>query len=430
MEKLSDKKYYIRTYGCQMNKYDSQMVKTILNRNGFHQVDAPENADYIFINTCSVREHAEKRVMGRLNSLREIKRKSPSTRIVMMGCMVKGNENLIERDIVDILAPPDSYRNLDSWLSNNNNGLVPEIKNESYSDVFIDSEGVSAYISITRGCNHFCSYCIVPYKRGRIRCRPLEDIMKEARDLADSGVGDITLLGQNINAYSYRGLHLPGIIREVASIEGIKRLSFLTSHPSDIPDNLFETMKEHDNVVKYLHLPLQSASNRILFKMKRRYTREDYLQLVNRARRIMPDLTLTTDVMVGFPGEKKEDFLKTLEMVRKVRFKRAFMFSYSNRKKTLANLSGDQVEEEEKKKRLKNLIKVQNEITGEEKRKLIGKKEEVYVFKNAKKGGRLGKTVSGEIVLVEKVAKIGSTYIVKINDINGWTPVGKIEKEG
>jgi len=247
--------------------------------------------------------------------------------------------------------------------------------------------------------------------------------------LIDGGTREITLLGQNINAYYYRGVDFPLILKRVAEIKGVKRLSFLTSHPKDISKNLFSIMAEHNNITNYLHLPLQSGSNRILSLMNRGYTIQDYISIIDKVKKIIPDLTLTTDLLVGFPDEKEEDFEETLSAVKKIRFEQSYMFAYSKRKGTLAALFKDNVEEKIKKERLQFLIKVQNKITEEKTRALEGCETEVFIIGEAKKGGKLGKNINGRIIITDGVAKIGSSYIVKINKINGWVPIGKIIKE-
>ncbi|MCK4225413.1 tRNA (N6-isopentenyl adenosine(37)-C2)-methylthiotransferase MiaB [candidate division WOR-3 bacterium] len=428
MEKLENK-FYIRTYGCQMNKYDSDIIKALLLKENFKEVSTPEEADYIFINTCAVREHAEKRAIGRLNSLKSLKKNKPETIVGVVGCMAKNHPDLIHHSVVDFLAPPDSYRNLAKWAIAKKSGYIPEDKNEQYSDIFIYPNKISSYLSITRGCNYFCSYCIVPYTRGFIRSRPPNGILKEAEGLIDEGIRELTLLGQNINAYYYKGVDFPEILKRVANLKGLKRLNFLTSHPKDVPDNLFSVMAEHNNVTNYLHLPLQSGKDSILTRMNRGYTLKDYLRIIDKARHLLDGLYLSTDIIVGFPGEKEEDFKETLKAVERIRFDQSYMFAYSDRKGTLAALLKDKIDERIKKDRLRRLIEIQNSITMEKASAFKGKKMEVLIMGEAKKGGKIGKNRSGRIIIINGVAKIGSTYIVKINRINGRVPIGEIEKE-
>ncbi len=412
-----------------MNKYDSDIVRKLLTEQDFEYVSDPLKANFILINTCSVREHAERRVLGRLNSLKGLKNKNPEVIIGVLGCMAKNIPDLINHPVVDFIAPPDSYRNLVDWVNARKSGLIPECNNEQYSDIFISPDNISSYLSITRGCNHFCSYCIVPYTRGVLRSKPIDKILGEAEDLTQNGVGEITLLGQNINAYNYKGVDFPNILKKVAEIKGIKRLNFLTSHPKDIPSNLFSVMSDYANISNYLHLPLQSASNKILSKMKREYTIKYYMNLVDKARSILPDLTLSTDILVGFPGERDKDFNETIKAVKKIRFDQAYMFAYSKRRGTLSALFASEIDEKTKSNRLKYLIEVQNQITYEKARSLVERKMEVFTVGKSKSNRKFGKNRSGRIIILNGVAKIGSSYIVKIESINGWVPIGKIVKE-
>jgi tRNA-2-methylthio-N6-dimethylallyladenosine synthase len=412
-----------------MNKYDSEMVKNLLLKEDFEEVASPEEADYVFFNTCAVRENAEERIIGRLNSLQGLKKIKPDISVSVLGCVAKHNKELINHPVVDFIAPPDSYRALIQSIKTQNRGILPEKSGEHYSDIFIKATETSAYLSITRGCDYFCSYCIVPYLRNRLRCRPVEDILEEAEKLVSEGANEITLLGQNINAYSYKGLKFPDVLKKVSEIKGLKLLSFLTSHPADLPDNLFPVMAESPIIAKYLHLPIQSGSDKILKEMMRRYTKDYYINLIKKARSFMPDLTLTTDIIVGFPGEKKEDFNETLKLVKTVRFDQAYMFAYSQREGTLATLFNNQIENSVKSHRLQLLISTQNKITEENAKKLLGREFSVLIIKNGKKGQKIAKAKNGKIIALTGVAKIGFEYIIKIYKINGWVPVGRIKKE-
>ncbi len=428
MEKQKNK-FYIRTYGCQMNKYDSEMVKNLLLKENFEEVTTPEEADHVFFNTCAVRENAEERILGRLNSLQGLKKEKPDISVYVLGCVAKHNKELMNHPVVDFIAPPNSYRFLTQAIKTKNTGVLPEKSGEHYSDIFTQARETSAYLSITRGCDNFCSYCIVPYLRNRLRCRPIEDILEEAEKLVNEGANDITLLGQNINAYSYKGLNFPDVLKKVSKIKGLKLLSFLTSHPADLPDNLFPVMAQSPIIAKYLHLPIQSGSDKILKKMIRRYTKNYYINLTKKARSFMPDLTLTTDIIVGFPGETEEDFKETLNVVKTIRFDQAYMFAYSEREGTLATLFNNQIENSVKKRRLQLLISTQNKITGEKAKELLGREISVLIIKNGKKGQKIGKAKNGKIIALSGVAKIGFEYIIKIYKINGWVPVGRIKKE-
>ncbi len=423
-------KFYIRTYGCQMNKYDSNIIRTMLLKENFMEVPDINDADFIFFNTCAVRKNAEKRILGRLDSLKSLKEEKPHISVSVLGCVAKYDSELENHPVVDFVAPPDSYRFLVDVLKKKETGLIDENPCEQYSNIFTKTSKTRAYLSITRGCNHFCSYCVVPYLRNTLRSRPVDDILKEAQKLVNEGAREITLLGQNVNAYLYKNTDFPGILKKVSKINNLKLLNFLTSHPADLSENLFPVMAESEVITKYLHLPLQSGSNKILKKMMRRYTKEDYIKLIKKARNLMPDLTLTTDIIVGFPNETEKDFKETLETVRDIRFDQAYMFAYSKRKGTLASLFPDQVRDYVKKERLQLLIKTQNEITAEKAEELLGKELTVFTIENGKKGQKLGKTNTGKIIILPGVAKIGFEYIINIYKIKGWVPVGKIKKEG
>jgi len=422
-------KFYIRTYGCQMNKYDSDIVRTLLLKEDFKEVSEIEDADFIFFNTCAVRKNAEKRIIGRLDSLKSLKAKKPEISVSVLGCVAKYKQELTNHPVVDFVAPPNSYRSLVGAITKNKTGLIPENPCEQYSDIFTSTRKTSAYLSITRGCNRFCSYCIVPYLRSKLRSRPAEDILREAEKLIEEGTNEITLLGQNVNAYLYKGVDFPDILRKVSKLKGLKLLSFLTSHPADLPENLFQVMAESPLITKYLHLPIQSGSDKILKKMMRGYQYPHYLNLIEKAKDLMPDLNLTTDIIVGFPGETDKNFQDTIKAIEDIRFDFAYMFAYSKRDGTLASLFPDQVEDSVKKERLQLLMKTQDKISKKIAEKLLGKEMSVLTIENGKKGQKLGKTSSGKIIILPGVAKIGFEYIIKIYKIKGCVPVGKIKKE-
>jgi tRNA-2-methylthio-N6-dimethylallyladenosine synthase len=422
-------KFYIRTYGCQMNKYDSEMLKALLEKENFREVSSIEEADFVFINTCAVRNNAEKRVLGRLDSLKSLKKEKPEISVSVLGCVAKYNKELLNHPVVDFVAPPDSYRSLLNAIKRKNKELVVEKPDEQYSDIFTSPFKTSAYLSISRGCNHFCSYCIVPYLRYQLRSRPVEDILKEAEKLVGEGAKEITLLGQNVNSYYYRDLKFPDILKRVSEIKGLKLLSFLTSHPADLPENLFTVMAESPIISRYLHLPIQSGSDKVLKRMRRRYSRDYYIKLIEKARALMSDLMLSTDIIVGFPGETDKDFKETLKIVKTIRFDQAYMFAYSDRKGTLASLFPREVKEQIKNKRLQLLIKIQNKIAKEKAQELAGKGLSVLAIGNGKNGQKTGKAKNGRIIMLPGVAKIGFEYIINVYKINGWVPVGEIKME-
>ena len=412
-----------------MNKYDSDIIRTLLLEENFKEVSDIEKADFIFFNTCAVRKNAERRIIGRLDSLKSLKAEKPEVSVSVLGCVAKYKQELTNHPVVDFVAPPDSYRSLISAIKRNKAGFIPENSCEQYSDIFTSKIKTSAYLSITRGCNRFCSYCIVPYLRNKLRSRPVDDILEESEELIKKGVKEITLLGQNVNAYLYKGVDFPDILKRVSELKELKLLSFLTSHPADLPRNLFKVMADSAVITKYLHLPIQSGSDKTLKKMIRGYNYTHYLNLIEKAKDLMSSLTLTTDIIVGFPGETDKDFQNTMKAIENIRFDFAYMFAYSKRNGTLASLLPNQVKDTVKKERLQLLINTQNKITKEKAEELLGSEEPVLIIDKAKDGKKLGKTKNGKLVIIPGVAKIGFEYIINIYKINGWVPVGKIKKE-
>lgn len=426
MEKES-KRFHIITYGCQMNQYDSGIISEILKKEGYIPVNNEREADIVILNTCAVREHAEKRVMGRIHNLGRLKKRK-NIKIGVVGCMAKRLPELLEIPEVDFVAGPDAYRNLPVIIGREE---VFEEGNpfEDYNEIWPLNEGISAYVSISRGCDNFCSYCIVPYVRGPVRSRPVDTILEEVEYLVAQGVKEIILLGQNVNEFNYKGVGFASLLGMVADIKGVEMLNFLTSHPKDIDYNMFMVMAEKKNMVRYLHLPVQSGNNRILKLMNRHYTVEEYRDTVKRLRSILPDVTLTTDLLVGFPGETEKEFMDTLALVEDIRFDHAFMFRFSPRPGTLAALMEDKLTDEEKIKRLRKLIEVQNRIIRERNKEMLGKSFRCIVMKPAKKGGYLCKTWTGKYIAVSENVNIGDVISVKVTHLRGNTPVGITQKD-
>ncbi|OQX54935.1 MAG: tRNA (N6-isopentenyl adenosine(37)-C2)-methylthiotransferase MiaB [Candidatus Cloacimonas sp. 4484_209] len=423
------KKYYIITYGCQMNVYDSHLMEYLLEKDGFKKTDDIKKADAIIVNTCAVREHAVERAISRLKSLKYMKKEKPNLRIGLTGCIPQHKkEKLLEIiPFVDFIIGPDKYKNIVSTVSGTNGTFLGFNDTEIYSDL-IPARGnfPEAFVSAMRGCNNFCSYCVVPYTRGKERSRNIADILTEIKKLADTGYKRVILLGQNVNNYNYNGNRLPHLLSKVAAIDGIQRIGFLTSHPAYFPIEVIDIMKEEKKIEKYLHLPVQSGSTRILKLMKRGYTKEEYLNLINSIRNKIPDIALSTDIIVGYPTEKERDFLETLELIKSVRFDFAYMFKYSVREMTLASIFPDDVTDEIKQKRLKKLIQIQNDIT---KQKSFATKNKIFdvliVEKNKKNSLESdGITVYNKRVIVKGEFNKGELVPVKINDIQGWTPIG------
>ena len=382
------KKLYIETYGCQMNVADTEVVSSILGKEGYARTEEMAEADVILANTCSVRDNAEQRIWGRIEQFNFQRKTRPGVVVGILGCMAERlKDALLESGKVDIVAGPDAYRSLPRLLAAATQGH-PQIdvllsREETYGDIApvrVDKNGVSAFISIMRGCNNVCSYCVVPYTRGAERSRDPHTIVREACQCAADGYKEITLLGQNVDSYRVGELDFAGLLALVAESVPALRIRFSTSNPQDISDAVLETMASHDNICRHIHLPVQSGSDRMLEKMRRRYTREGYLERVAKIRALMPDCALTTDVIAGFCSETEEDHRDTLSLFEAVGFDAAFMFQYSERPGTLAAKKyPDDVAPEVKTRRLEEIIALQNRLSLESNRRDVGKTFRVLV---------------------------------------------------
>ena len=391
-EQMSHRKVYIETYGCQMNVNDTEVIFSILAKAGYERTENMEEADVLMANTCSVRDNAEQRIWGRIDQFYGQKRLREGVVTGIVGCMAERlKDKLLESGRVDFVAGPDTYRSLPSMLAAVRPGL-PQInvelsREETYADiepVRIDRNGVSAFISIMRGCNNVCSYCVVPYTRGAERSRDPKTIVREACDLFSKGYKEVTLLGQNVDSYLWKSpegdVDFADLLASVAAISPELRVRFSTSHPKDISDKVILTMSEHDNICRHIHLPVQSGSDVMLEKMRRRYTREWYLGRVAKIREVMPDCAITTDIIAGFCGETLSDHEDTLSVMRAVGYDYAYMFQYSERPGTLAALKyPDDIPAEEKTRRLNEIIALQNELSLESNRRDVGKTFKVLV---------------------------------------------------
>ena len=391
-EQMSHRKVYIETYGCQMNVNDTEVIFSILAKAGYERTENMEEADVLMANTCSVRDNAEQRIWGRIDQFYGQKRLREGVVTGIVGCMAERlKDKLLESGRVDFVAGPDTYRSLPSMLAAVRPGL-PQInvelsREETYTDiepVRIDRNGVSAFISIMRGCNNVCSYCVVPYTRGAERSRDPKTIVREACDLFSKGYKEVTLLGQNVDSYLWKSpdgdVDFADLLASVAAISPELRVRFSTSHPKDISDKVILTMSEHGNICRHIHLPVQSGSDVMLEKMRRRYTREWYLGRVAKIREVMPDCAITTDIIAGFCGETLSDHEDTLSVMRAVGYDYAYMFQYSERPGTLAALKyPDDIPAEEKTRRLNEIIALQNELSLESNRRDVGKTFKVLV---------------------------------------------------
>ena len=391
---------YLETYGCQMNIADSELVTGVLKAAGYANAESPERADVILLNTCAIRDHAEERVLGRLSVLAQFKKRRPEVRIGLLGCMAQHNRaQLIEQaPYLDLVAGPDTYRRLPDLIRTA--GFDPAIdlrldRNETYAGVPSYREvGVRAYVTAMRGCDKFCAFCVVPYVRGRERSVPAEALVREITELAEHGTREVVLLGQTVNAYRDDNVDFGRLLRMVAAIDGIERIRFTSPHPSDMSDSVIDAMASEPKVQPYLHLPVQSGSDRVLAAMDRGYTATEYLELVARLRRAIPGLALSTDIIVGFHGEEETDFDATLELMKRVGYDSAFTFKYSLRQNTRAYKLGDTVDESEKSRRLSAVIALQEAISLERNRTAIGAEYPVLVEGPARRGNGMlaGKT--------------------------------------
>ncbi|MBE6231008.1 MAG: tRNA (N6-isopentenyl adenosine(37)-C2)-methylthiotransferase MiaB [Bacteroidales bacterium] len=392
-------KVYIETYGCQMNVNDSEVILSILQDEGYSLTEDIDQADLILANTCSIRDNAEQRIWGRLDQFRLQKRRRSGVVIGIVGCMAERlKDKLLDGHEVDIVAGPDAYRNLPEMLK----ALTPDnpqidvllSHEETYADISpvrMDKKGVSAFISIMRGCNNVCSYCVVPYTRGAERSRDPESILREARELHEAGYKEVTLLGQNVDSYDWkaedgRSVNFPQLLEKVALVSPQMRVRFSTSHPKDISDEVIYTMAKYENICKHIHLPVQSGSSIMLEKMRRKYNREWYLERVAKIRSVIPDCGITTDVIAGFCGETQQDHLDTLTLMEEVVFDSAFMFAYSERPGTLASKKyPDDIPYETKTARLNEIIALQGRMSLKSNEKEIGKTLKVLVEGPSKK---------------------------------------------
>ncbi len=434
------KRLFVETYGCQMNVGDSEIVVSILQKEGYIYCDKIEEADVILINTCSIRDNAEQRIWGRLNEMRHLRRKKKSLVVGVIGCMAERlKESLLEGDKgVDIVAGPDSYRDLPTLLSSAEAGgkgvntlLSTEETYAEISPVRLDKAGVSAFIAIMRGCNNFCTYCVVPYTRGRERSRDAETIIQEARSLFENGYREVTLLGQNVNSYSSDEVDFPELIRRVASISPLLRVRFATSHPKDMSDKLLEVIASMPNICRAIHLPAQSGSTAMLERMNRKYSREWYLGRVAAIRRIIPDCAITTDIIAGFSSESAEEHQETLSLMREVGYDFAYMFKYSERPGTVASKTlPDNIDEKVKTERLTEIINLQNTLSAQRNTEDVGKEFEVLVEGVSKRSDEqmFGRTSQNKVVIFDRNnIKVGDYVRVKITSCSSATLFGDVK---
>ncbi|GAB0481762.1 tRNA (N6-isopentenyl adenosine(37)-C2)-methylthiotransferase MiaB [Alistipes indistinctus] len=436
------RKLYIETYGCQMNAGDSEVVLSILQGDGFRYTEDPAGADVILINTCSIRDNAEQRIWGRLRELRQYKKKNKGLLVGVIGCMAERlREKLIDQEeLVNLVAGPDAYRDLPRLLREAGGGakavnvlLSGEETYAEISPVRLDKNGVSAYISIMRGCNNMCSYCVVPYTRGAERSRDPQTILREARELFDGGYREVTLLGQNVNSYRWEnGETVAGfadLLGAVASVDPKLRVRFSTSHPKDLSDEVLHTMARYPNLCRAIHLPAQSGSTRMLELMNRKYTREWYLGRIEAIRRILPGCSISTDLIAGFCTETDDDHRQTLSLMEEVDYASAFMFKYSERPNTkAARHMADDVPDGVKTARLNEIIALQNELSLRSNRLDVGREFEVLVEGVSKRSDRqlFGRTSQNKVVVFDRGdARVGDYVRVRVTDCSSATLHGQ-----
>ncbi|MBR5843879.1 MAG: tRNA (N6-isopentenyl adenosine(37)-C2)-methylthiotransferase MiaB [Bacteroidaceae bacterium] len=440
---MSTKRLFIETYGCQMNVADSEVVASIMEMHGYHLCETIEEADAVFVNTCSIRDNAEQKIVSRLAYFRALKRKKPHLIVGVLGCMAERvREDLVSNHGVDLVAGPDAYLDLPALISAVEQGQpavnVELSTTETYRDIVPARMGhsrVSGYISIMRGCNNFCSYCIVPYTRGRERSREPESILRELADLKARGFKEAILLGQNVNSYNYVAedgtrVDFPALLRMVAEAAGEgMRVRFTTSHPKDMSDEILEAIASHPSLCHHIHLPVQSGNNRILQLMNRKYTREWYLDRVAAIRRIIPDCGISSDLFCGFHSESEEEFEETLSLMREVCYDSSFLFKYSERPGTFASKHlPDDIDEETKIARLQRMIDLQNELSLESNRRDIGKTFEVLVegFSKRSREQLFGRTQQNKVVVFPRGNhRVGDFVKVKVYEASSATLLGE-----
>lgn len=435
----SPKKYFILTYGCQMNVFDSEVLSGHLEAMGYSPANSEEETDVLLINTCAVRQKAEEKVLSKLGRLRFLKKKNPEMLLVIWGCMVQQKEiaeQISSRyNFIDLIGGPHSLERFPQ--------LIEKARTSSKTVIDINDEGerdhpqikrghdFKAWVPISHGCNNYCTYCIVPYVRGPERSRPAERIIQEVRELTKDGYKEITLLGQNVNSYGKdikEGLDFADLLQRLDAIEGLARIRYMTSHPRDFSDKIIRTIEKSRKICEHFHLPVQSGSNKILKLMNRGYTREYYLELINKIKGRIEHCSITSDIIIGFPGEEEADYQDTLDLIQKVQFDAAYIFIYSPRKGTKAAEMQNQVDPEIKKERIKRLNLIQSKISFDKNRQLLGTKQEILVEERSKTNPYMitGRTRTNKIVHLSSEGNLfGQLVDVEIVEAKSWTLTGK-----
>jgi tRNA-2-methylthio-N6-dimethylallyladenosine synthase len=431
------KKVYIETYGCQMNEYDTEIVKTILSKEQYAFTNEPEDAQVIFLNTCSVRENAHTKVHQRINTLKKLKKSNRELVMGVLGCMAQNlRDELLENKVgIDIIAGPDSYKKLPELIrhvegTREKDYALSLSEYETYSDIFPKRDGgINAWLAVMRGCDNFCTFCVVPYTRGRERSRDPFNVVEEVKQLVSQGFKQVTLLGQNVNSYKSGNYDFADLIQMVSEVDGIERIRFTSPHPKDFPEKLINVVAENPKACKHIHLPLQAGNDRLLDMMNRTYTKQEFLDLAHRMRKQIPGLALTTDVIVGFPTETEWEFQDTLDVINEVEFDAAFMFKYSERKMTIASRKfTDDVSEEDKTSRMVRLVELQRAHSLKRNKQHLGQIFEIMIEGKGKKPNQLlGRTDHNKIVVFpDNGVNEGDLVRVKIEDVSANTLFAKV----
>lgn len=433
------KKLYVETYGCQMNFADTEIVNGIMNEYGYETSARIDESNVILLNTCSIRDHAESKVLQRLTEIKKYKKLKPELVVGVIGCMAERlRRDLLEKmKLVDLIVGPDEYRKIpylvENLMDSGERGIAVHLsKVETYEDILpLRKEGISAWLSVMRGCDKFCSFCVVPYTRGRERSRQIEGVVNEVKHLWNEGFKEVTLLGQNVNSYRSGENDFADLLRECALTVPAIRIRFTTSHPQDLSMKLLETIAGHQNICNYIHLPVQSGSDRILELMKRSYNVEHYRHLVENARKIIPEVALSTDIIAGFPTETEEDHKMTLNIIKEIGFDGAYMFKYSPRDKTKAFAMEDNVSEADKTRRLMEIVELQRNISYELNASMIGNEYEILIESESKKSKDMlaGRTDGNKSVIIAKNGtRIGDLVKVRITRVNSATLFGELKE--
>lgn len=435
---MTDKKFYIETYGCQMNFADTEVVNSILIEDGMTPVKTAEEADIIFVNTCSIRENAETRVWNRLKEFRSIKKEKKHLTVGVMGCMAERVKDKIidQEQLVDIVVGPDAYRDIPNLLAEVDDGrkavnVILSLE-ETYADITpvrTSGNGLTAFVSIMRGCDNMCAFCVVPFTRGRERSRPMESILREVQQLSDQGYKEVTLLGQNVNSYKYQDIDFTRLMDEASQVDPEMRFRFSSPHPKDFPEPLLHLIAERPNLCNYIHIPAQAGSDTMLERMRRPYTREQYLKLTNRMREIIPGVSLSTDIIAGFCGETEQEHDATMSLMAQVEYDLAYMFAYSERERTLAHRKyEDDVPEKVKKRRLSEIITQQMNIQEKRNKAEIGNVHLVLAEGTSKKSDEQlsGRSDTNKMVVFDREDYQKGDYVaVEIIDCTSATLIGK-----